>query len=98
MEDNFYIDYPPDDQDYLDYYEEENKIEQEGEKMISRKIKVILQTKKWRQVRLAKHLGINPPRLCYWLHGMTEPKEEWIIQEINKLYEECINGKGVSHD
>lgn len=63
------------------------------EKMISRKIKEILQTKKWRQKRLAQHLGVSPSRLCYWYHGMTEPKEDWIVQEINKLYEECIKEK-----
>ena len=57
------------------------------------KIIFILKSKKWKQNRLAKELGVSASRLNGWYKGHTKPKELWIIEKIDKLYNECIQNK-----
>ena len=57
------------------------------------KIITILKTKKWKQNRLAKELGVSASRLNGWYKGYTEPKELWLIEKIDKLYQECLEKK-----
>ena len=54
------------------------------------KIIFILKGKKWKQIRLAKELGVSPTRLNQWYKGHTEPKELWLIEKVDKLYNECL--------
>lgn len=57
--------------------------------LIPDKIKKILRTKKWTQVRLAKELNISPSRLNHYYHELNTPVADWVIDKIDKLYKEC---------
>ncbi len=57
---------------------------------LSDKIKKILKTKKWTQVRLAKHLKISAPRLNNYYKNKNLPTSDWLIESIEKIYQECL--------
>ncbi len=56
---------------------------------LSEKLKIILKYRRWTQTRLAKYLGISPPRINNWLHNKNKPNAEWLTDRIDKLFNEC---------
>lgn len=59
--------------------------------MLSDKIKIILKTKKWTQVRLAKELDISPSRLNNYFNDKNDTTAIWLKDSIDKIYKECIS-------
>ena len=59
---------------------------------ISAKIKKILKNHHWTQTRLAKELNIIPSRLNHWIKDKNNTKAEWLVDKIDILYNQCVDG------
>lgn len=57
---------------------------------LSDKIKKILKTKKWTQSRLALFLKISPARLNTYYKDRNQPAVDWLAEQIDQLYQECL--------